>query len=162
MIREIGIFSDSHGQVENLYKAVKAAEKHGAEGFLFLGDGVGDFAKVMKELPGKFAWAVRGNGDYFLSDTPKERVLPFGDTQIYAVHGHLYQVKITKRPLMAAAQKRNCLIACYGHTHTAAIEEREGILLFNPGAISSYGEKIPFGLLRVNQGTVVPLLMETE
>lgn len=54
--------------------------------------------------------------------------------KILLCHGHRYHVKSTLLPLYLAARENGVRLALFGHTHTALLEEKDGITLLNPGS----------------------------
>lgn len=154
----LAVFSDSHGQSETLYKAMKKAdEDYHAKGFLFLGDGLGDFLDNQKNFPHIFHWEVQGNNDFFYKSMPQESMFMLEKQWIYAAHGHQYGVKSGADRLLKAALGRKCNIACYGHTHIPQIKEEEGVLLFNPGAIGAV-LKPSFGIIEIEVEKTQPYI----
>jgi putative phosphoesterase len=95
--------------------------------------------------------AVFGNNDLpELVDTlPRERVFTVGGQRIGLLHGH-----DPKRPARVIALERmrgrvDCVV--YGHSHRPEIEERDGLLMVNPGSPTDprYGRTPTYGLMQV-------------
>lgn len=82
---------------------------------------------------------VEGNCDYFM-DTPGVRVVELNDQhKMLVLHSHQcpgYPPEARKMTLVKWAKELDCDIVCYGHTHVSDIEEKDGILLINPGSVS--------------------------
>ena len=120
---KLGIISDTHGRlpggIHEIFKGVDA--------ILHAGD-IGD-ADILDELrmiaP---VVAVRGNMDWgdwagALSGT---EILSAGKFQIGIIHDPY--------KLPAELKSGSCQVVVYGHTHTALIEEKSGVLYINPGS----------------------------
>ena len=75
---------------------------------------------------------VKGNCDLGV-DAPVQRVVHLGGMGILITHGHLQAVKLTLGALAPAAREAGCGVVLFGHTHRPTLEERDGILLLNPG-----------------------------
>ena len=130
MIRIVAL-SDTHGNRSGVEKLLPLiAENHYC---VFLGDGVRDISSVIGEYPKK-AYFCAGNCDFFL-ELPTEGILEAEEVKIFYTHGHKYGVKSGLDTLAAVAKSKGCSVAFYGHTHTAKIDEIDGVLLVNPGSL---------------------------
>lgn len=132
------IFSDSHGDEENLRWMAELMSRRGpVDAYVHCGDGAQDFERVENYLltlsPQARIYGVRGNCDYFVHDVPDQRVMRLGTVNVLITHGHLYGVKTTLSLLPRPAKELGCSVALFGHTHRPTLEERDGILLMNPG-----------------------------
>lgn len=157
----LAVFSDSHGDTATLHWAMEQAAKMGKiDAFIFLGDGAEDFEQcrsLMDRLnPRALLFRVRGNNDYFPPDMPIELVYSFGGVKTFMTHGHRYQAKMTDDCLVHAARQRECRLCLYGHTHHARVEEKDGVLLVNPGALSyTYSQGESVGLIEIGADGVI-------
>lgn len=129
-MKTIVAFSDSHGFP---LPAKLDAVAHEADYVFFLGDGISGLGDIMLH---KGLHAVRGNCDGY-NGFPDEELVEVENVKILLTHGHNHHVKRDKLSLFLRAQELGANIALYGHTHFAEEEEQDGILLLNPGAISS-------------------------
>lgn len=161
------LFSDSHGDIAALRNALEAAMKHGKiDLFAFLGDGVQDFYDLMnimkKHNPMALIQAVRGNNDHAMLGLAEEAVIKAEGLWLFLAHGHRQRVKLTDGMLIGDARDRQCRAALFGHTHRAFCEEKEGILLFNPGSVSlPVGAGPTFGLLDISaEGVLKPKILK--
>ena len=93
----------------------------------------------------------RGNCDY-ASFAPPDGLAAFGGVLFYYTHGNLYHVKNELDTLADAARARGADAALYGHTHCAGCEERSGVVLFNPGALSRVQGRGSYGVVMVENG----------
>lgn len=78
--------------------------------------------------------AVQGNMDRAKGiDLPKARVIEAEELRIGLVHGEVYPRADTQQ-LLYLAKELNADILVSGHSHQPKIEQKEGILLLNPGS----------------------------
>lgn len=152
MIRVL-VVSDSHGDIWRLRDIIAAQPD--AKYIFHLGDNSRDIEKIADELTGKYICSLRGNCDYG-SSQPLCAVDEIGGVRVYATHGHEERVKYGSGGLIAATQEQNCAIALYGHTHRAATQYADGVLLFNPGAVLN-GE---YGVIDIAPNGFLPTLMK--
>lgn len=145
------IVSDTHGDRRALRRAVD--KEKDADAVIFLGDGVRDAEALQDERPALKLYTVRGNCDLTLSTTASA-LAPFGGVLFFYTHGNLYNVKTGLTELAEAAAMRGAQAALFGHTHKQTLEERSGVLLFNPGALSTLQGEGHYGIATVRDGKV--------
>lgn len=148
---KILIVSDTHGDLRALRRA--ADEEQDANAVIFLGDGLRDAEALQDERPALRLYTVRGNCDLGLS-AAAGALAPFGGVLFFYTHGHLYGVKSGLTELAEAAAARDAQVALFGHTHRPTLERRGGVLLFNPGALSSRQGEGHYGVAKVRDGAV--------
>lgn len=125
------VLSDSHGAVGRLSTILTVAEQAGPlDALMHLGDGYGDLRDLGVELPP--VYQVAGNCDFFRSDTLN--IVTLSQAKLLLTHGHYQHVREGTDDLMQLALEEKCSAALYGHTHVQKMENRNGILLLNPGA----------------------------
>ncbi len=135
-MRTFVVISDTHGRRGAIDRVRPLfAENHY---IVHLGDGSADMRPVFQEYPDKTYFCC-GNCD-FSGYGREEFVLEAEGVRIFCCHGHRYGVKSGTDRLAARAKELDCGVALYGHTHRAAIEERDGVLLVNPGSLGSFTE----------------------
>lgn len=140
------VVSDSHGLGGVLYDI---CESHSAvDGLFFLGDGLRDLEYVQSVYPNLQVYAVSGNCD--MENCAAEGVADCGGVRVLYTHGHMYGVKSALGPLCKHAKEEGAAVALYGHTHRPLCGVQDGVLLANPGAVSSYPAQ--YGLLTVENG----------
>ncbi len=130
MIR-IGVFSDSHGQIELFEKAVKQLKDVSA--IVHLGDCAADALEIVKRT-GREIITLNGNCD-ILSREPLSRKLEFEGTSIYLTHGHREHVKMGLMRLSYRAEEEKADLVLYGHTHIQNATMIGETLFVNPGAM---------------------------
>lgn len=130
------VFSDSHKSTNGMDMAI---EKHkDITRIIFCGD-VEDDREYLDMIYGRThsICAVCGNNDFF-SSTPLKRVMKCEGHNIYITHGHKEKVKSTLSLLESTGRTIGANMCIFGHTHTQYYEEKEGMILLNPGSIGSY------------------------
>ncbi len=149
----LGVISDTHGLLRP--EAVEALR--GSDRILHAGD-IGDSAildALEKVAP---VTAVRGNVDTapWARRLPTTEVIEAGGISIYMLHD-LAQLDL--KP--AAAGFR---VVIYGHSHQPKIEEKNGVLFFNPGSAGPRRFNLPvsIGKLVVEAGEVRAELIELK
>ena len=127
------IISDSHGQLDNVRK-IREKEKD-VDAVIHLGDLIGQDEQLAEifDVP---IYKVRGNCD-FTSENPLSQVVEFGKNRILITHGHNYGVNFGTDGLCYAAMENNCNIAMYGHTHVPENSVYRGVIVVNPGSVTS-------------------------
>ena len=144
----IGVISDTHGQL----KAEAAEALKGVDLIIHAGD-VGK-PEVLEEL-GKIApvHAVRGNMDgHWALGLPETEVVEMGDLLLYVLHD-VFRLDID--PVAAGF-----VAVINGHTHTAAIENRKGVLYLNPGSAASFKSPATVALLRIRNNSLQAEVVE--
>ena len=151
MIR-VGIVADTHSPEflpelpDELFRRLR-----GVDLILHAGDiGGEETLRRLRELAP--VEAVRGDHDGAMSDLPPSREVAIGGRRIVIVHGnrsHLVEEPVTLLGTLSlglvwpgggvveAVRRRfpRADVIIYGHTHRARVEEIDGTLLFNPGAV---------------------------
>ncbi len=148
MIRVL-VFSDSHGNEPALRKAL-AAEPQAAV-IIHLGDGAAEATRLAAE--DSRPWhIVRGNCDVGAA-APINTVVSVGGAKLYLTHGYAERVKSGLLTLTYTAKEREVAAALYGHTHIPNIAFHEGLLLLNPGSISTART---YAVLEIQNGQIYP------
>lgn len=147
------VISDSHGKRARIEKLRPLFEEN--DYIVHLGDGSGDMREIFGAYPQK-TYICKGNCDFSYGE--EEFVIEAEGFSVLCCHGHRYGVKSGLSRLAAYAKERGCGIALYGHTHRAAIEERDGVLLVNPGSLGSYTEP-SYCYLVLHRGKATPTIV---
>lgn len=149
----IGVVSDTHGLLRP--EAVQALR--GSEAIIHAGD-VGR-EEILRELE-KMApvTVVRGNIDTssWARKLPASNMLEIAGTSIYVLHN------VDELDLDPAAAGFSAVI--FGHSHRPLIENRNGVLFFNPGSAGPRRFNLPIclGRLFVENGKLTPELIELK
>jgi len=149
----LGVISDTHGLLRS--EAVNALR--GTDRILHAGD-VG--APEILEALARIAplTAIRGNvdTDRWARSLPATEVVESGGASIYMLH-NISQLDL--KPEAAGFQ-----VVIYGHSHKPKIEERNGVLYFNPGSAGPRRFQLPVsvGKLMMVAGKVRAELVELK
>ncbi|MFA5467312.1 MAG: metallophosphoesterase [Candidatus Izemoplasmatales bacterium] len=151
------VFSDNHRNREYLQEMLKNHKN--IEVVISLGDS--EMSEAELTVLGVFG--VRGNYP-FEPRFPYELNLEFGGVRFLFVHGHLYNVKNTLSNLVDKAIALDVDIVFYGHTHVAKISDHEGVILVNPGALSSSRSAYPpsYALIETKEQEVVIKIIDSR
>jgi putative phosphoesterase len=144
----IGVISDTHGHL----RAEAAEALKGVDLIIHAGD-IGK-PEVLEAL-GKIApvYAVRGNMDgHWAFGLPETEVVEVGDFLFYVLHD-VFRLDID--PVAAGF-----VAVINGHTHTAAIENRKGVLYLNPGSAASFRSTATIALLRIRGNSLQAEVVE--
>ena len=76
-------------------------------------------------------YVVKGNMDYL--DLPKFEIVDTEIGRFLLIHGHQVHPRGNREQLEALGRSANARFVVSGHTHRPFIEERNGIVLLNPG-----------------------------
>jgi uncharacterized protein len=149
----LGIISDTHG----LLRPEAVAALRGSDRILHAGD-VGSpeiLAALAKIAP---VTAIRGNidTDPWAHSLPDTEVIEIGGISIYMLHDF---GQLDLKPEAAGFR-----VVVYGHSHRPKMEEKNGVLYFNPGSAGPRRFSLPVsvGMLRVKAGKVRAELVELE
>lgn len=155
-MKKILVISDTHGNGKGVEKLSSLIAEN--DYVIHLGDGAGDMREISALYPEK-VYVCGGNCDFF-APYPSEGILDVESVRIFYCHGHRYGVKSGLDTLTAMAKQKGADVALYGHTHQGMIEERDGVILINPGTLRrSVGEGGSYCYLVVNKDKVTPVLV---
>lgn len=133
------VFSDSHKYTNGMDKAI---EKHkDITHIIHCGD-VAEDCEYLEMIYGRThsLCFVCGNNDFF-SSYPLSRVFTYEGKSVYITHGHKERVKGSLEALFVTGKKNMADICIYGHTHVQHCEDRDDIILLNPGSIGYIKEE---------------------
>jgi putative phosphoesterase len=142
----IGVISDTHG----LMRSEALAALRGCELLLHAGDVGGEHVlKALGELAPVIS--VRGNND---TESWAQSLPETADVEIVGMRIHLLHdiAQLSMPPAKAGVR----VVVC-GHSHRPRIEERDGMLYFNPGSAGPRRFKLPVavGFLELRPGIVL-------
>ena len=149
----LGVISDTHGLLRP--EAVEALR--GSRRILHAGDIGGP--EILEALA-KIApvTAVRGNVDTasWAHTLPETEVIEAGGVSIYTLHD---RGQLDLKPEAAGFR-----VVVYGHSHQPKIEEKNGVLYFNPGSAGPRRFRLPVsvGRLKIKAGKVEAELVELK
>lgn len=126
------VFSDSHGNLENMKKAINHFKD--ITTIFHLGDFIDDSQKILNIFPHLTIYGVSGNNDYDIE--LNEDVKNIDDYTIFMTHGDRYNVYYGIDRLYYKGKEINANIVLFGHTHKIFLEKEENYLMLNPGSIS--------------------------
>ncbi len=155
-MKTILVLSDSHGRREHMKKIEPLFAEN--DYIVHLGDGSFDMREALSRYPEK-VFVCRGNCDAAFG--MDEYIFEAERLRILCCHGHRYGVKSGLDRLAAYAAERGCDIALYGHTHRAAIDEVNGVLLINPGAAGAWTDA-SYCYLVVHAGKATPTIVPLQ
>ncbi len=142
---KIFVFSDSHGETENMIRIIKEGKP---DVVIHLGDYTSDCDVLWRNFPEMQITGVRGNCDY-RSAVPELRKLYIDGKLIFAAHGHVYNVKSGYTRICYAAMEADADILLFGHTHIAYRDTGLGMEIMNPGSIGR-GVKPSYGAIIID------------
>ena len=147
----LGVISDTHG----LLRPQATEAMRGSDRILHAGDvGAPEILLALGEIAP--VSAIRGNvdTDAWARDLPKTEVVEASGVSIYILHD-LAQLDLK----LGAAGFR---VVVYGHSHQPKIEEKNGVLYFNPGSAGPRRFHLPVsvGRLTIEAGKVCAELVE--
>ncbi len=148
-----GVLSDTHGLLRP--QVVEALQ--GSDRILHAGDiGAPEILEALARIAPLIA--IRGNvdTDSWARSLPATEVVEAGGGSIYMLH-NLGQLDLNP-------EAAGCNVVIYGHSHKPKIEERNGVLYFNPGSAGPRRFQLPVsvGKLVIVAGKVQAQLVELK
>lgn len=133
-LMKILLISDTHKVIS---RAAAAITREKPEMVIHLGDHLKDG----EELKAKFTqipfYCLRGNCD--MAGIGREELLvDLCGHRIFAAHGHRQNVKRDLYGIYFAALDNEADVSLFGHTHFPTVQDKDGILLVNPGTASGF------------------------
>jgi len=150
---KVGILSDSHGNIRNLEEAAKwLMEEEKVDVLVHLGDNYDD-TKVLEKFKVKLIRVPGVFSSYYKDPAiPNRLIKTFNEKKVLISHtqsSHQNDLPEDLKP-EEIIDKKEVDMAWVGHTHIPKIEDREGVLILNPGHLKSEDKKgyLPsFGLV---------------
>jgi putative phosphoesterase len=155
---KIILISDSHGNTNNIIKAIR--KNKDIDMVIHLGDMLGDILKVtelFKEIKFEF---VPGNNDW-TRQYPQEKLLMLEGKKVFITHGHQYGVKYDYHRIIMKGKAEEADAVFFGHTHIAEEIFSDGMLVLNPGSISLPGDfrNPTYCIVEIRDGKIVSRFM---
>lgn len=149
----IGVISDTHG----LLRSEAADVLRGVDHVLHAGDlGTPEILEDLARIAP--LTAIRGNVDTgsWARHLPETELVEIGGVLIYLLHN---LGRLDLKPEAAGIRA-----VVYGHSHRPKIEEKNGVLYFNPGSAGPRRFKLPVsvGMLLIEGETVRAELIQLE
>ena len=144
------IVSDTHGRHRGLDRALQEAGD--IDMLIHLGDVEGGEEYIDAAVDCE-KHIVRGNNDFF-SDLPREEEFCIGTYKVFITHGHAYYVALDPEYIREEGKARKADIVMFGHTHRPYFEEKDGIIILNPGSLSfprQEGRKGSYMIMELNE-----------
>ena len=155
----IAVISDTHSNIKTASALIDAVGDFDL--FIHLGDHVNDFIALRSKLRCR-AIGISGNEDKnFIGDDkfPTEMTISTGDIKIFMTHGHTFDLNLYYQKdkwesnisgLVSSARESGAKIALFGHTHRPHLEDRDGLLLMNPGDVYFGADWAHIGILEID------------
>jgi putative phosphoesterase len=137
---KIGVMSDTHGNIDNLEKAVEVLKNLGAEKLIHLGDNYTDVAETgedMMQVPGVFS------DEYQKPSIPNRRIENFNGWRVLLTHtvsAHENDLPDDIKPEECIEEKTVDMVL-YGHTHIPSARQKHGVVYVNPGHLKDEDKK---------------------
>ncbi len=147
---KIAILSDTHG---NYASAVRVLTEHGdVDQIIHLGD-TSDDAQIIELAIGHKLIIISGNCDTN-GKYPESVSMVIAGKKFFITHGDGFQVKAGLIGLYRKARQDGVDVVLYGHTHMPCIEEIDGILFMNPGALKKDGKNPSMGIIHIEDSLI--------
>lgn len=149
----VGVISDTHGLLRP--EAIEALR--GSDHILHAGDiGNPEILGALRRIAP--VTAIRGNVDVesWACDLPETEVVELGGVTIYMLHD---LGRLDLKPEAAGMQ-----VVVYGHSHQPKMEEKNGVIYFNPGSAGPrrFTLSVSVGRLVIEAGRVSARLVELK
>lgn len=149
----VGVISDTHGLLRP--EALEALR--GSDHIVHAGDvGAPEIVDALTKISP--LTVIRGNVDTepWARRLPKTELVELGGVSIYVVHD---RAQLDVRP-----EGTGIRVVIYGHSHEPKIEEKNGVLYFNPGSAGPRRFTLPvsLGKLVIEKDDVRPDLIRLE
>jgi putative phosphoesterase len=153
------LFSDSHGDIHNMVKALNC--NRDVDLVIHLGDCVSDILKIGEMFPNLKYEFVKGNCDWSRG-YPLEKTLEIDGLKIFITHGHLYNVKYDYQRIAQRGTVIGANAVFFGHTHEPEEFFSDGMLVLNPGSIGrarGLAAKSTYCTVQLTEGRIVSRFM---
>ncbi len=155
---KILVISDTHGDVGRAFVACTRSEP--VDAVIHLGDGSADADQLRNALDVPVI-SVAGNCDPD-SKAPRELMWECEGKRILLTHGDAHQVKSGLAKLLRRAEEVGADVVLFGHTHQGVLENREGLLLVNPGTLSNAAYHRSYAVVTITTEGVASRLFDMD
>lgn len=152
------VISDTHGNTSMAFKAHTQSEP--VDAVLHLGDGCRD-AELLKNVLNIPVLNIAGNCD-FGSKAPRELLWECEGKRILMSHGDAYGVKGGLARLEQRAREVKADAVLFGHSHIAMNEQRQGLLVLNPGALTSSARQQSYAVMDITSDSISANLFDID
>lgn len=153
----IAVFSDSHGVISGM---VRAVEGYCPDSIIHLGDCVRDAQALAEYFPHIPMCSVSGNCDW-ASAAEDSLLAEFAGVRVFMAHGHRYGVKMGLESFLNSVSFSGARLGLFGHTHRALCREFAGITLLNPGSCGA-GTPSTWAQIEIKNGEAFCRIAEIE
>lgn len=157
---KILVISDTHSNLSKVYRVINSiADK--IDAVIHCGDVVEDVDSLKIRYPELKFYNVRGNCDYG-SAVPNEDIFVLFGKKFFVTHGDLYGVNWSIDRLCYKGAEVGADVCLYGHTHIPLVDNYNGIIIMNPGSLSSprVGSNYSYGIIKIEDDIVIPSIVE--
>lgn len=154
------IISDTHRNLSNVYKVINSISNM-IDCVIHCGDVVDDADALRAGYSNLKIYNVRGNCDYG-STVPDEDIFVIDGKRFFVTHGDLYGVNWGIDRICYRAAEVEADVCLYGHTHIPLVENYNGIVIMNPGSLSSPrgNSTYSYGIVKIEEGIITPSIIE--
>ncbi len=154
------VISDTHGVLNKVCRVLNAI-KNSIDGVIHCGDITDDVDILKSRYKDILFYNVKGNCDYN-SGVPDEMMFVIGGKKIFVAHGHNYGVNYNIDRLCYRAMELGADVCLFGHTHIPIVENYNGIVILNPGSLSSPrgGSNSSYGIITIEGESVRGSIVE--
>lgn len=147
------VISDTHGNIDNVRSILDQTE---VVAVLHCGDYITDARLIQKFYPEVEVYGIYGNCDIGFGGE-YDTVVTLDGVSIYMTHGHRYGVKWGEyEELIIDTKAHEAEIVVFGHSHEAHLEQKDGVVLLNPGSITKPRDsRYPsYAFIELNNGKI--------
>ncbi len=162
-----GLVSDSHGDIDNLNRAVKLLVSEGVDVIIHLGDDAADIGKIKD--PGVRLIAVPGvfENAYADKEIPNRILEQFDGVRVLITHTPDSSDKDLPGDLKpeSVLDESSADLIVHGHTHSACITKKGGVAFVNPGHLKSSsgrGSGPSFGVVDFSEKKIKIISLGTQ
>ena len=154
------VISDTHRNLSKVYRVINSISNM-IDGVIHCGDVVDDVDDLRARYSDLKIYNVRGNCDYG-SAVPNENVFVLGGKKFFVTHGDLYGVNWGIDRLCYKGAEIGADVCLYGHTHIPVVDNYNGMVIMNPGSLTSPrgGSTFSYGIIKIENGIVMPSIVE--
>lgn len=145
---KILIISDTHGDKTNFVNVIEFEKPN----YVIH---AGDFCVNVTFISKYVDYFVAGNNDI---DGEKIKLFDIEEIKFFLTHGHQYFFIGRNKSILNDAKLYGAKVAISGHTHIEEIEEKDGILLINPGSLSfprNKSNQKTYVILNIDKSSIV-------